>query len=237
MENASELKSCPFCGSEKIRLVIRRHEKILNLATDYFYQCWGCGCALNTNTTKEAAKKRWNTRTPSPESKHKCQVCSKEAFTDQKSNGWRCQDHVLFGQSPESSDWIPFLEEFIELNPANYNDDDVRQLLGWSLRAYDLIKLGTQQSKLVPLDVIVVLNALDKDWQKNHHPYSLKRHESYDLVKYIISFICSNFGSPAVPSVEEIEHYLELHTPIMSHERQMVANAIHRLLTNGKEEK
>lgn len=187
-------------------------------------------------------------RKQSPESKHKCQVCSKEAFTDQKSNGWRCQDHVLFGQSPESSDWIPFLEEFIELNPANYNDDDVRQLLGWSLRAYDLIKLGTQQSKLVPLDVIVVLNALDKDWQKNHHPYSLKRHESYDLVKYIISFICSNFGSPTVPSLEEIENIVHKYmtTPrtvektikdFYTNSSKELATAIHRLLTNGKEGK
>lgn len=107
---------------------------------------------------------------------------------------------------------------------------------------------GTQQSKLVPLDVIVVLNALDKDWQKNHHPYSLKRHESYDLVKYIISFICSNFGSPAVPSLEEIENIVHKYmtTPrtvektikdFYTNSSKELATAIHRLLTNGKEEK
>lgn len=27
----------------------------------------------------------------------KCVVCGKEAFTNQKENGWRCQNHVLFG--------------------------------------------------------------------------------------------------------------------------------------------
>lgn len=31
---------------------------------------------------------------------NKCQVCGKDAFTDQKENGWRCQNHALFGSKP-----------------------------------------------------------------------------------------------------------------------------------------
>lgn len=31
--------------------------------------------------------------------RHSCIVCGKVAFTDQKNNGWRCENHVLFGNS------------------------------------------------------------------------------------------------------------------------------------------
>ena len=64
-----ELKTCPFCGSDKLRLYTEFGETFYNEAYDGFIECRSCGAEMGENssynTQEEAAAgvaELWNKR-------------------------------------------------------------------------------------------------------------------------------------------------------------------------------
>lgn len=56
-----------------------------------------CDCgAKQWNLAIDACKKAYD---EAQKDSHPCTVCGKEAVVEQKRNGWRCQDHVLIGET------------------------------------------------------------------------------------------------------------------------------------------
>jgi hypothetical protein len=85
-----ELKSCP------IKSVYEKYKHYDNIFVDMDEHS---GDYLKTIMSDFwRAIREFNTKRSQANNAHKCQVCDKEAITDQKENGWRCQDHALFGK-------------------------------------------------------------------------------------------------------------------------------------------
>lgn len=65
MEQKTELKPCPFCGSKAIIRVIDPHTHIFSDMPDCdgstFIECANCTCVISGGTRQEAAE-AWNRR-------------------------------------------------------------------------------------------------------------------------------------------------------------------------------
>ena len=98
------MKPCPFCATT---LQLPQH------TTDGLgktVRCCNQYCAIYDVAISES---KWNKRSQSNNA-HKCQVCDKEAVTDQRENGWRCQDHTLFGKDNSGIVQSIFITESME---------------------------------------------------------------------------------------------------------------------------
>lgn len=231
MENASELKSCPFCGSKNLSV----HGESGTSSTMYKILCIACGSSGAWNKDRINVIQAWNTRTQSQcpikggyFGTH-CHICH-EAVNDCK----------CVRQAPESSglvspQGVPCIHEWAwSNNSGRYHCNKCQH---WSYLGKD--EVGTQQSKLVPLDCS----------EEGSLSYFLDELNISVMDRTKIFDYLSKFGSPTVPSLEDIENviykigYADISTGkegtsccvIKNHKD--IASAIHRLLTNGKEGK
>ena len=72
MSNKIELKTCPFCGSDDVRVLdhnckYNRKDKqtgewVPSECTTYTVDCFECGCSTDCFNTPEKAAKAWNRR-------------------------------------------------------------------------------------------------------------------------------------------------------------------------------
>jgi Lar family restriction alleviation protein len=58
----SELLPCPFCGSDKVRIVHADFIRWTNLTTNYYCICDNCDTWLAVSDTKQDAINKWNMR-------------------------------------------------------------------------------------------------------------------------------------------------------------------------------
>lgn len=194
MENASNLKECPFCG-EKAAI------------NEFRIFCINCNCRMVLKGWKEKSTelliKEWNARTQSPESSRLVSInnkpCNHNNCTELDNRYWWCKDCGALRN--DKYDWA--------LPNNSY-------------------KFSTQQSKLAPLK-----------WKEIFDMISDRTHYSAESANDLATEICLKYGSPTVPSVEKIEKVISRWNNIPFENNQMmeIAEAIHRLLTNGEEGK
>lgn len=109
----------------------------------------------------------------------KCVVCNKNAVVDQSSNGWRCQDHALFGEAQ------PKIEELRCQLDAWQSVFGTTQLTHAKDRldvAEKAVKRLEAQLKMVPLDEYTLIRILHEWKYGNSYPDITKAKE--DILKF-----------------------------------------------------
>lgn len=202
MENASELKSCPFCGGEAG-------------IKQYAIKCCSCYCSICHTETRMSDRDTviaiWNARTQSPESSGLVALDEDELM----------KLLIKYHKQCYPEDWK---EPDIETTRMITANKDIVKII--------CSKFGTQQSKLVPLSEKELTKLAIVHLEQNKQGFLAINAETF------IKAICRMFGSPSVPSLEEIEKIIK---DINSSDNQEHGNwgikekatAIHRLLTNG----